>query len=112
MTGRATEFAALGLDVEDATDLPRDLWPEILTPMESAWLSVQPSETRGRLARLIFSAKECAYKAQYPLTGRLFGFDTFEITPDLETGQFEATLTRDIAQLPARTTVVARLPSG
>ncbi|WP_306152681.1 4'-phosphopantetheinyl transferase [Roseovarius sp. MMSF_3281] len=91
-----TDYAALGLDLEADEDLPRDLIEVVCTPAERGWLSVQPHEVRGRLARLIFSAKECAYKAQFGLTRQLIGFEAFEITPDLETGQFEATFTQDV----------------
>lgn len=95
--GHAPRHAALALDLEEDADLPPEIVPEICTREEGLWLSVQPQPLRGRLARLIFSAKECAYKLQYPLTHELLDFDAFEITPDLETGQFEATLTRPVA---------------
>ncbi|WP_371227807.1 4'-phosphopantetheinyl transferase family protein [Roseovarius sp. 2305UL8-3] len=106
------QFSALGLDIEEDADLPRDLWPEVLTPIETAWLSVQPEKMRGRLARLIFSAKECAYKLQYPITGKLLGFGAFDITLDVETGQIEATLTDDVAPFVARTQFAGRFAFG
>ncbi|MCQ0092938.1 4'-phosphopantetheinyl transferase superfamily protein [Roseovarius sp. M141] len=93
-----SQFRAIGVDLEEATDLPPDLILQICTPPERAWLACQPTAQRGRLAKLIFSAKECAYKCQYPLTGTLFDFDTLEITPDLDAGQFEATFTRAIGR--------------
>ena len=80
--------------------------------MELAWLSVQPEDIRGRLARLIFSAKESAYKLQYTMTGEILDFSAFEVTPDLETGQFEATLTRDVAQFPSRSQFAGRFAFG
>lgn len=92
----ATAYAALGIDLEDDRDLPGDLIEVVCTRAERGWLSVQPDGMRGRLARLIFSAKECAYKAQFGVTRQLIGFEAFEITPDLETGQFEATFTQDV----------------
>lgn len=96
VVAEATSYIALGLDLEDDRDLPGDLIEVVCTPAERGWLSVQPDEMRGRLARLIFSAKECAYKAQFSVTRELIGFEAFEITPDLETGQFEATFTQDV----------------
>ena len=110
--GRATEFASLGFDVEDEDDLPAELWQEVCTPIELAWLSVQPEDIRGRLARLIFCAKECAYKLQYPLTGQILEFSAFDITPDLETGQFEATLTEDVGPFRARSQFSGRFAIG
>ncbi len=40
---------------------------------------------------LFFSAKESAYKAQYPLTGKFLGFHALSIDLDLEVGAWRAT---------------------
>ena len=96
VVAEGARYASLGLDLEADEDLPHDLMEVVCTPAERGWLSVQPAEIRGRLARLVFSAKECAYKAQFCVTRQLIGFEAFEITPDLETGQFEATFTQDV----------------
>ena len=42
------------------------------------------------LAKAIFCAKEAAYKCQYPLTGEMFGFETFGIDLSLDRGVFSA----------------------
>ena len=42
------------------------------SPRSAPGLAARPAGDRGRLARLIFSAKEAVYKLQYPLTGCLF----------------------------------------
>ena len=96
VVAQEAHYVSLGLDLEDDKDLPADLIEVVCTSAERGWLSVQPDDLRGRLARLIFSAKECAYKAQFKMTRQLIGFEAFEITPDLETGQFEATFTQDV----------------
>ncbi len=96
VVAEGARYAALGLDLEQDKNLPTDLIEVVCTPAERGWLSVQPDDLRGRLGRLIFSAKECAYKAQFGVTRQLIGFEAFEITPDLETGQFEATFTQDV----------------
>lgn len=104
----ATRFTALGLDLEPAAGLEPSLWPEICTDSERTWLATQPGRDRALLARLIFSAKEAAYKAQYPITGTLLGFDAIEIAPDLATGCFTARFRRAVppftagAALPGR----------
>ena len=54
---------------------------------------------RGRLARAIFSAKECVFKAQYPLTGSMLGFDAFGIDLKLAAGTFTATALQPIPPL-------------
>ncbi|WP_420569062.1 4'-phosphopantetheinyl transferase family protein [Thalassovita sp.] len=68
----STGARAIGLDVETATELPADLWETILLPDEHE--AVRSSAHPGALATLIFSSKEAAYKAQYPLSETLFGF--------------------------------------
>lgn len=68
----------IGLDLEEAADLEPELWSSILTPSEQHWAQGQPQP--GLAAKLIFSAKEAAYKAQYAVSRQLFGFETFEIT--------------------------------
>ncbi|MEX1236317.1 MAG: 4'-phosphopantetheinyl transferase superfamily protein [Roseovarius sp.] len=95
------QIRAIGVDLEEAAPLDCNLIPEVCTVAERAWLACQPENARGILARLIFSAKECTYKCQYPLTETLFDFDTLEITPDLDTGQFEATFARPVGEFAA-----------
>ncbi|HAR50966.1 4'-phosphopantetheinyl transferase family protein [Roseovarius nubinhibens] len=87
---------SLGVDVEPDAAMPEDLIDEVTCLVERAWLSAQSASVRGRLARLIFSAKEAAYKCQYPVSGAMIGFQDLVITPDLDTGQFEATLLRTV----------------
>lgn len=87
---------ALGIDIEDSEPLEADLIPIICTAREQSWLS-------GRTAlmpRLIFSAKECAYKAQYTISKALFGFQTLDVAID-ETGGFTARFLRDVAPFQA-----------
>ncbi|TYO88760.1 4'-phosphopantetheinyl transferase family protein [Oceanicella actignis] len=95
---RADAFGALGLDVEGAAPLAPALRAQILVPAEAEALEARPEAERGRLAKLIFCAKECAYKAQYPLTGALFGFEGMRIdwsfAPDGRAGRFAAVFLR------------------
>ncbi|QYZ69010.1 4'-phosphopantetheinyl transferase family protein [Neotabrizicola shimadae] len=79
---------AIGLDLEPETPLDPLLWDTILNPSERAAL---PRDEPGRAAMVVFAAKEAAYKAQYPLTRRLFGFHDLEVT--LVPGAFRATFT-------------------
>jgi len=92
IVARQQRLDGLGLDLEARTDLPGDLWPEILTGAEMDWLGAQPPARRGGLARIIFSAKEATYKALYPLAGRVVGFDAMTIQPDADAGRFRAHL--------------------
>lgn len=89
-------LAAVGVDIEPAEALPEALLPEICTLPERAWLSTRPAAERGLLARLIFSAKECAYKAQYMQSRSFLEFSDLEVTLAPETGQFDATFRRAV----------------
>lgn len=103
LVASSRSMRALGIDVEPNEALEPDLWPTICSVTERAWLSAQPAAERGRLARLIFSAKECIYKLQYQVSRTLIGFEALEVTPDLDIGQFEATLTEDVPGFGAGT---------
>ena len=65
--------AMVGLDIEPDEDLPEEILDTVLTPLERAALRDL------RQARLIFAIKEAAYKAQYPCSRQIFGFEVFEV---------------------------------
>lgn len=88
--GEAARFAALGLDIEPDAPLPGELVPMICLPQERARLALLPVSDRGQAARMIFAAKEAAYKLQYGRTGKRMDFGDVEIVPDLENGRFDA----------------------
>lgn len=75
MAARADAWQGLGVDLELDRPMRAELIPTIASVTELARLSPMPFSKAG--AR-IFSAKEAAYKAQYPLTGALFGFEAME----------------------------------
>lgn len=79
----------LGIDIEDATPLPTDLEKIVCTKAERAWLNTLPSAERGVSAKQIFSAKEAVYKAQFPLTGQVIGFQDVNLRFEPEQGLFE-----------------------
>ncbi|MDO9526794.1 MAG: 4'-phosphopantetheinyl transferase superfamily protein [Gemmobacter sp.] len=84
----ARQCAALGIDAEPDEPLPDDLLDIICTASERRWLSTQSNPARW--ARLIFSAKEAAYKCQFPASRTIFGFECLTITPELATGRLVA----------------------
>lgn len=91
--GLAEDWRGLGIDLEDDAALDLDLVSDVCSVNERAWLDTLPAARRGLMAKLIFSAKEASYKAQYPLTGQLFGFDGFEIEIDEPKTAFTARFT-------------------
>ncbi len=88
VTGRVR---ALGVDIEDALPLPKDAVPVVCSENERAWLALRDPI----MSRVIFSAKEAAYKAQYDISRALFGFETFEMTVDGD--RFTVTYQQDVA---------------
>lgn len=66
--------AAIGVDIEPNAPLDADLAPEICLDGEV---------TAARDARAVFSAKEAVYKAQYPLTHTVFGFQALQLGDDV-----------------------------
>ncbi|MEO0325936.1 MAG: 4'-phosphopantetheinyl transferase superfamily protein [Myxococcota bacterium] len=95
---RREELEALGLDVEGAAPLEEPLFARILTARERALARALPAAEAGRRAKVVFSAKECAYKAQYARSKTYLGFEAMEIRLEGggETGRFEACFTADV----------------
>lgn len=75
MAARARDWRGLGIDLEVDRPMRSELIRSIASVPELARLSPMPFSRAGVR---IFSAKEAAYKAQYPLTGALFGFESME----------------------------------
>jgi len=89
----ATQRGALvgvGIDVEDASAVRPELWRRVLRPDEERWLRAQPGASQLGLAAVFFSAKEAAYKAQFPLTRTRLGFQDVALELDLARGAFRA----------------------
>ena len=67
----AADLAAIGIDAEPDDDLPDDLIGAVAVAAELAWIRrMAAARPAVHWARLIFSVKEAAGKAWYPLTGR------------------------------------------
>lgn len=69
--------APLGIDVEDDSPLPEDLWPTLTSPQERA--AFPPGDT-GQHVRRVFAAKEALFKAQAQGARAMFGFDAVHLT--------------------------------
>ncbi|WP_373635708.1 4'-phosphopantetheinyl transferase [Yoonia sp. SS1-5] len=77
----------VGIDIEPDQPLPDELIDLVCSPAEQARLA---TADRGRMARVIFSAKEAVFKAQYPITRQMIDFNAMDITPDLANQKFLA----------------------
>lgn len=72
-------FKGIGIDVETATPLHWRVWDTVLTTAERRAAASWPEELAGYFAKVVFSAKESFYKAQYAVTRRFCGFHDAEI---------------------------------
>lgn len=93
------DCASLGLDIEPATPLAADLIPTVCTVDETKWLEAQANP--GLAAKMIFCAKEAVYKAQYPLSRSLIGFDAVEIAFSPKQTLFSAIIDPELARINA-----------
>lgn len=101
---------SVAVDLEPDAELDAALIDTVLTPAERAALEGRPD--RLALALVIFSAKECVYKAQYPLTGLLLDFQQVEVTLDLLSGGFVGVLSEDVPLAPADRVMAGRWLRG
>ena len=95
----------VGIDIEHRAELKRDLWKSVFLEREIEALEAFASELRGRMALVLFSAKEALYKAQYPLTQTYMGFHELEVRLTCTTathGQLTCTFQNDVGPEPVR----------
>ncbi len=86
---RKEAIKSIGLDIELAGRIKKETWPLIFTAGEIKFLELLASEEeRLLISSLIFSAKECFYKFQYPLTGLWLDFKDIEVNLNLERHRF------------------------
>lgn len=100
---------ALGLDIEPVEPLDEDLICEVCVPSELAFLEQYDPKDRGILAKAIFCAKEAAYKCQYPISRKLFGFESLAIEINLRNREFAAAFQEDIGPYRAGDLICGRL---
>ncbi|MFJ3978809.1 4'-phosphopantetheinyl transferase [Streptomyces sp. NPDC090021] len=90
---RTTAVAAVGIDAEPNSVLPRGVERMVASPEERRTLDrLTLSHPAVAWDRLLFSAKESTYKTCFPLMGRLLDFSDCTITPDPEQGTFSSSL--------------------
>ena len=84
----------LGLDMEADTPLETNLLKTVCLPEERAWLATTDDPLRW--AKLVFSAKEAAYKCQFGSSKTIFGFDGLMIGVDVSRGRLMARFMREV----------------
>ncbi|PKL35314.1 MAG: 4-phosphopantetheinyl transferase [Spirochaetae bacterium HGW-Spirochaetae-1] len=89
--------SGIGLDVEDMgepVELP--VFNLVCSDSELQWIHASRDECQLRF-RMIFSAKEAAYKAFFPLVGAYIDFKDAELRRDDDTGIFHGTILKNIS---------------
>ncbi|MFK0237467.1 4'-phosphopantetheinyl transferase family protein [Streptomyces vinaceus] len=79
---RAARFHVVALDAEPNDPVPGGVLRRVAGARERQWVERALATGDGvRWDRLLFSAKECVYKAWSPLTGRFLDFHEVELRP-------------------------------
>lgn len=87
VVARCEAFASLGLDLEPDEPLDAALVAQVCRPGEVVRLAALDADP-GRAARRIFSMKEAAYKALWPLQRAFMEFHELEVQPVPACGTF------------------------
>jgi len=90
VAARAGVLKSVGVDIEPALPLPPELRSVVAAPQDR--LSDLDTALGGRI---LFAVKEAAYKASFPLDGRVLGFE--DIAVDFETGEAVTSFGRRLA---------------
>lgn len=80
VAARSGAMRSVGVDIEPALPLPRELETIVATPQDR----LGDLET-GTGGRVLFAVKEAVYKASFPLDDRVLGFE--DIAVDFEAGK-------------------------
>lgn len=105
---RSRDFRSIGFDVERLDAVEPRLSAVVCTSSELAWLAeLSPSDQYGLLP-LLFSAKEAAFKAQFPVTEEFLDFHDVELRIDLDQRAFSARITPPSDQPTASFTLPGR----
>ena len=69
-----TTLKAIGLDIETIGKVGLELWDLVFTPSEQSFLRTLEPTQISLYSTVLFSAKECFYKLQFPLTRTYIDF--------------------------------------
>jgi 4'-phosphopantetheinyl transferase EntD len=80
VAARTDAMRSVGVDIEPALPLSRELQAIVITPQDR-----QGDLETGTGSRVLFAVKEAVYKASFPLDGRVLGFE--DIAVDFQAGE-------------------------
>jgi 4'-phosphopantetheinyl transferase EntD len=102
---RSKRYAAIGIDIEPDTPLQTDIAAEVLHDGDGLGLESGTAPLEKRHEVVVFSAKEAAYKCQFPLTGSVLGFDALSIRLMPRSQSFMARFERNVGRFRAGDTL-------
>ncbi len=75
-----SNIRSLGVDVESHIEIEPELWPSICSPRDLHRIEHLPAASRAHEVARVFSAKEAAFKCQFPLTRRWIDFAAVSVS--------------------------------
>ncbi len=91
------EVLGVGLDIEDGSPLHSKYWHVIMTEEDMSHLDAVGASDRERIAKVMFSAKEAAYKAQHAITETFLAFSAMDIRIAANERSFVATFHQSVS---------------
>ena len=98
VVGRSDQWAAIGVDVELLVAPHAEVEERIASVAERRALAAMDAAVPWTC--VLFSIKECVYKAWNPLTGGWLDFDDVEVRLSPESGRFEADISKSAPSAP------------
>jgi 4'-phosphopantetheinyl transferase EntD len=95
---RAAAFAAVGLDIEEAGPLAPEIVHTVCRDDELAALAASAPPTPSDWPKLLFAAKESAYKAWFPVTRTPLEFRHMVLRVDAAARRFRAHVEHEAAR--------------
>jgi 4'-phosphopantetheinyl transferase EntD len=80
ITSSKDKVISIGIDIETIGKVGPDVWNLVFTTAEQNFISALEKHQQELYSTLLFSAKECFYKLQFPLTKQYIDFKEVEIT--------------------------------
>ncbi|MFT6736379.1 MAG: 4'-phosphopantetheinyl transferase EntD [Kangiellaceae bacterium] len=99
LVGFQADIAGVGVDIEGADPLTKQLYEYVLTPQELKERDVKPLVAGSPRCKISFVAKEALFKAVYPITRRFFSFHDAQVKIHAD-GRWEAALISPVCMLP------------
>ena len=90
------DIESVGLDVECVEQVNRDTWKHFCNQQELSQINSLAINEQQKNAALVFSAKECLYKCQYPISKKWVSFHDVTISINLNKHEFEGRFLVDV----------------